>query len=143
MYHLSHFFAPQVSFVNPQSRCDVIFLIYQKASFLRALCLEKLFKKGKNVTWHFGLPPPPPYLTSSCVIGYTGRPRYPWSFYPRICLFTNVNLVQKAKFLAKMCLFICEFSICGPKLWDVSTANNEDPPPRVLHIIWMGPPSIF
>jgi len=24
-----------------------------------------------------------------------------------------------------MCLFICEFSIRGPKYWDISTANNE------------------
>ncbi len=33
--------------------------------------------------------------------------------------------MQNAKFLVKRCLFICESSIHGPKLWDVSTANNE------------------
>ncbi len=54
-----------------------------------------------------------------------GEPRYPRSFYPRIRLVTFETLVKKAKFLVKMCLFICEFSIRGPKKWDVSTANNE------------------
>jgi hypothetical protein len=48
-------------------------------------------------------------------ISNTGEPRYPRSFYPRIRLFTFETLVKKAKFLVKMCLFICEFSIRGPK----------------------------
>jgi hypothetical protein len=45
----------------------------------------------------------------------TGEPRYPWSFYLRIRLFTFEILLKRAKFLVKMCLFICEFSIRGPK----------------------------
>ncbi len=40
-------------------------------------------------------------------------------------LFTDVKLVKKAKLLVKMCLFICEFSIRGPKYQDISTAKNK------------------
>jgi hypothetical protein len=45
----------------------------------------------------------------------TVGPRYPRSFYLRIRLFTYKILVLNAKFLVKICLFICEFSIRGPK----------------------------
>ncbi len=64
-------------------------------------------------------------IFSRIKISNTGDPRYPRSFYPRIRLFTHWNIGKKAKFLVKMCLFICEFRIRGPKKWDVSTANNE------------------
>jgi len=40
----------------------VIFLIYQKASFLMALCLEKLFKKGKKCHVTLWFTPPPTSL---------------------------------------------------------------------------------
>jgi hypothetical protein len=45
----------------------------------------------------------------------TGGPRYSPFYYLRIRLFTYEILARNAKFLVKMCLFICEFSICGPK----------------------------
>ncbi len=48
-----------------------------------------------------------------------------WLFYLHIRLFTLVKLVKKAKFLVKMCLFFCEFSIRGPKYQDVSTPKNK------------------
>jgi hypothetical protein len=65
------------------------------------------------------------HFQSSLSLSYTGGPRYPPSFYLPIRLFTFKTLVKKSKFLVKMCLFICKFSIRGPKKRDVSTANNE------------------
>ena len=47
-------------------------------------------------------------------VHHTGGPRYTRSFYMRIRLFTYEKLVEKAKFLVNVCLFICEFSIRGP-----------------------------
>ena len=44
--------------------------------------------------------------------GGTVEPHYPRSYYLRFCLFTYEKL---AKYLVKMCLFICQFSIRGPK----------------------------
>ncbi len=56
---------------------------------------------------------------------FTCEPRYPQCFYLRICLFTIEILIKNAKILVKMCLFICKFSIRGPKKQNVSTTNNE------------------
>ncbi len=44
----------------------------------------------------------------------TGKPRYSRSFYLRIRLYTLETLALNARFLVKMRLFICEFSIRGP-----------------------------
>jgi hypothetical protein len=46
---------------------------------------------------------------------HTGEPRFPWSFYLRIRLFTFEIWIKRTKFLVELCLFICEFSIRGPK----------------------------
>ncbi len=53
-----------------------------------------------------------------------GEPRYPRSFYLRICILTSITIVYYAKFLVKMCLLLAN-SMSGPIKWDVSTSNNE------------------
>ncbi len=58
----------------------------------------------------------------------TGGPRYPRPFYSRICLITLKKLVKKAKFLVKMCLFICEFSVCDPKKAERNYLEQRSPP---------------
>ncbi len=55
----------------------------------------------------------------------TGRPRFPSTLYLRIRSLPCVKLVKKAKLLVKRCLFICKFSIRGPKYQDISTVNDE------------------
>ena len=55
----------------------------------------------------------------------TGGPHYLRTFYLQIRSFTFAKLVKNAYFLVKNGLFICEFSIRGPKWRDASTANNE------------------
>ena len=55
----------------------------------------------------------------------TGGLRFLRIFYLQICLFTLVKLVQNDNFLVKNGLFICKFSIRGPKWRNVSTANYE------------------
>ena len=45
------------------------------------------------------------------------------TFYLRVHLPTFAKLVKNAYFLVK--IFICKFSICGPKWRNLSTANNE------------------
>jgi len=56
----------------------------------------------------------------------TGGPRNSQTFYLRIRLFTLGKVVQNNNFLVKNGLFICEFSIHGPKWRNVSTTNFEE-----------------
>jgi hypothetical protein len=49
------------------------------------------------------------------IFSHTGEPLYPRPFYLRIRIFKFEILLKRAKFLIKMCPFIFEFSIHGPK----------------------------
>ncbi len=95
-----------------------VFDVQNNETYLPRIARQPVFRKShfqdfSFKTGHFRL--------FSC----TGEPRYPRSFYLRIHLFTFEILLKMAKFPVKMCLFVCEFSIRGPKWQDVSTANNE------------------
>ena len=69
-----------------------------------------------------------PFLTNVALKKYFSKYRRPSLFAD--FLFANYlihisNLVKNDSFLVKNRLFSSKFKICGPKCWNVSTANNE------------------
>ncbi len=91
---------------------------------------KKLIQSNSVITNSSG---PAIFVRYNRVYLCTGGPRYPRSFYPQIRFFTFETLVKKAKFLVKMCLFICEFSVLGPNKREVSTWG----PPVLQWPIWL------